>query len=101
MFKIKIASDVPARKQPVFLGAPDNTYPDLVFTTDFSKDVIIPMNSIVLRTALLNSAIFLEQYLKIKVIDLAGVQVEKEIKKEVVKELKPKKKKTVGEVEWK
>jgi len=94
MFKIKPASDVVARKGPVYLGAPDYTYPDVVFTTEFSKDIIVPMNSIVLRTALLNSAAFLEKFLKVKVVDVASVQAEPKV-------VKPKKKKSAGEVEWK
>ena len=100
MFKIKPASEVVARKERVIVGSPDYTYPDVVFTTDFSRDIVLSMNSIVLRTALLNSVEFLEKYLKIKVTDLNAKQpeVKKEIKKpkkEIKKQIEP------GEVEWK
>lgn len=100
MFKIKPASDVVARKERVFVGSPDYTYPDLVFTTEFSRDIVLSMNSIVLRTALLNSVELLEKYLKIKVVDLASKETEtkkevKKTKKETKKIVEP------GEVEWK
>jgi len=102
MYKIKPASEVAARKQVVQLGAPDNVYPDLVFTTDFSRDIILSMNSIVLRTALLNSKEFLESVLKIKVVDVSRTVVAKQEEKPKVEPLKKvQKKKTVGEVEWK
>jgi hypothetical protein len=104
MFKIKAAVDVPARKQPVFIGAPDFTYPDLVFTTSFSADTVLSMNSMVLRTALIASAEFLEKNLKIKIIDLKEEkkqEIKEEVKQPVVKEVKPIKKKTAGDVQWK
>jgi len=99
MYKIKASSEVAARKTPVQLGAPDNTYPDLVFTTEFSSDIILSMNSIVLRDALLRSKEFLAKYLKIEVVDLVVKKQEPTPTVTVVK--KTQKKKTVGEVEWK
>jgi hypothetical protein len=99
MYKIKASSEVAARKLPVQLGSPDYTYPDLVFTTEFSRDIILPMNSIVLRDALLQSKEFLAKYLKIEVVDLAVKKQEPTPAVKVVK--KTQKKKTVGEVEWK
>lgn len=82
MFKIKKANEVPARKEKVLIGAPDYTVPDLVFTTEFSRDIILSMNSTVLKTALLNSKELLEQYLKIKIVDLnASKPVKKSSKK--------------------
>jgi len=97
MFKIKYAKDVPARVERVLLGAPSYTTPDLVFTTEFSRDIIISMNSSVLKTALLNSKELLEKYLGIKVTEVNPVPVTKPAKKSV-KEQKPK-----GEtkLEWK
>ena len=99
MYKIKPSSEVAAKKLPVQLGAPDYTYPDLVFTTEFSRDIILPMNSIVLRDALLQSKEFLAKYLKIEVVDLAVKKPEPTQEVKVVK--KTQKKKTAGEVEWK
>jgi hypothetical protein len=101
MYKIKPASEVAARKQIVQVGAPDNTYPDLVFTTEFSRDIILSMNSMVLRSALLNSKEFLESILKIKVVDVSKVLVKEEEKPKVEVVKKTTKKKTVGELEWK
>lgn len=101
MYKIKIANEVAARKTPVILGSPDNTYPDLVFTTAFSNDIIIPMNSVVLRTALINSKSLLEKFLKIKIVDLnepvakpAPAPKAEEPKKKPIK-------KEPGKLEWK
>jgi hypothetical protein len=97
MFKIKAASEVPGAKQRVIVGSPDNTYPDIVFSTDFSRDIILSMNSVVLRTALLNSIEFLEKNLKIKIVDLVNVKVEKP--KTVAKE--PTQTKGAKKLEWK
>lgn len=91
MFKIKKASDVAARKEPVFIGSPAHTKADLVFTTDFSRDIILSMNSTVLKTALLNSKELLEQFLKVKVIDLNEVKpiaTKKQSKKQQTEPLK-------------
>lgn len=91
MFKIKKASDVVARKEPVLIGAPAHTKADIVFTTDFSRDIILSMNSTVLKTALLNSKEFLEQFLKVKVIDLNEVKPiapKKQTKKQQTETLK-------------
>ena len=97
MFKIKFAKDVPAKVERVYLGAPSYTTPDLVFTTEFSRDIIISMNSSVLKTALLNSKELLESYLGVKVTEVNVVPEKKSVKKPV-KEPKPK-----GEtkLEWK
>jgi hypothetical protein len=100
MFKIKPATEVAARKVAVIVGSPDYTYPDLVFTTEFSRDLIMTMNSVVLRTALLNSVELLEKYLKIKVIDLNKKQEEPKKEKTKIKK-DPKKPVEPGEVEWK
>jgi transketolase len=87
MFKIKKASEVVARKERVLLGAPDYTKPDLVFTTDFSRDIILSMNSTVLKTALLNSKELLEQHLKIKIVDLNETKPIKKQTKKVSEQL--------------
>lgn len=100
MYKIKKAIEVAAKKQAVLIGAPDYTQPDLVFTTDFSRDIILSMNSTVLKTALLNSKEFLEQYLRVKVIDLnevKSVAPKKQPKKQPVSAPKEGEKK----LEWK
>ncbi len=103
MYKIKIAGDVAARKQPVLIGSPDHVYPDLVFTTAFSSDIILPMNSVVLRTALINSKSLLEQFLKIKIVDLnAPVENATPVAKPKAEEPKKKPiKKEPGKLEWK
>jgi hypothetical protein len=97
MFKIKKANEVPARKEKVLIGAPDHTVPDLVFTTEFSRDIILSMNSTVLKTALLNSKEFLEDYLEIKIVDLNTSKPVKKSSKKISEE------KTEGEtkLEWK
>lgn len=97
MFKIKFAKDVPARVERVILGAPSYTTPDLVFTTEFSRDIIISMNSSVLKTALLNSKELLESYLGVKVTEVSAVPEKKPVKK-TVKESKPK---GESKLEWK
>lgn len=102
MFKIVESSRVPLSKEPVRLGAPDYTYPDLAFITSFSSHLALYMNSIVLRESLLNSAQFLEENLKIRIVDLTKEVVP--VKTAPVKKTKPKpveKPKGPGEVEWK
>lgn len=95
MFKIKKANEVPAKKERVLIGSPSYTVPDLVFTTEFSRDIILSMNSTVLKTALLNSKELLEKYLKIKVVDLTEQKtLKKTTKKQSVTEGEPK-------LEWK
>jgi hypothetical protein len=98
MFKIKKANEVVARKERVLIGAPDHTTPDLVFTTDFSRDIILSMNSTVLKTALLNSKELLEQYLKIKIVDLSTT---KPVKKQTKKVSDEKTTEGATKLEWK
>lgn len=85
MFKIKRANEVTAKKERVFIGTPDYTVPDLVFTTEFSRDIILSMNSSVLKTALLNSKELLESYLKIKIVEVTDKPVKKTMKKPISK----------------
>lgn len=101
MYKIKAATEVPGPKQRVIVGSPDNTYPDIVFATDFSRDIILSMNSVVLRTALLNSKEFLEKYLKLK-ISVVNEKQSETIKPKVEKvSTKQAKTKSGKELEWK
>lgn len=101
MYKIKAASDVPGPKQRVIIGSPQNTYPDIVFATDFSRDIILSMNSVVLREALLNSKEFLEKFLKLKITEL-NVKEPETIKPKIEKVSKQLSKTKGGkELEWK
>ena len=101
MFKIKAASEVPGAKQRVIVGSPDHTYPDIVFATEFSRDIILSMNSVVLRVALLNSKELLEKFLKLKIVDLTLPEtvVNKPKPEKVIKTKE--KVKGVKELEWK
>ena len=101
MFKIKAASEVPGAKQRVIVGSPDHTSPDIVFATEFSRDIILSMNSVVLRVALLNSKELLEKFLKLKIVDitLPETVVNKPKPEKVIKTKE--KVKGVKELEWK
>lgn len=103
MFKIVPSSQVPVSKEPVRLGAPDFTYPDLAFVTQYSANISLFMNSVVLRTALLNSKEFLEKNLAIKIIDMSVSKEETKVEEKPKPKPKPKavKKPAPGEVEWK
>jgi hypothetical protein len=91
MFKLKRSKDVPGYKNPVRVGAPDYTNPDIIITTTFSSVIYQELNSIVLKTALLNSKELLEQYLGLKITEIKP-KVKKEVK---TKEESPK------EILWK
>lgn len=98
MFHLREAVTVPGPKQQVQLGMPNLTYPDLCFTTDFSTSIYIPINSIVLREALLSDPAFLEKYLGLKIFDLATYE---KMNAEKTKVKKQSLKKGEKEVEWK
>ncbi len=95
MYSFQRSENVPGVKQPVRMGYPENTYPDICLCTDTSLHNYIVLNSAILRDALLNSKQLLES-MGLKVVDVKAAQEMAEIikskpkpkAKEVIKEVK-------------
>ncbi len=95
MYSFQRSENVPGVKQPVRMGYPENTYPDICLCTDTSLHNYIVLNSAMLRDALLNSKQLLES-MGLKVVDVKAAQEMAEIikskpkpkAKEVIKEVK-------------
>lgn len=95
MYSFQRSENVPGVKQPVRMGYPENTYPDICLCTDTSLHNYIALNSAMLRDALLNSKQLLES-MGLKVVDVKAAQEMVEIikakpkpkAKEVIKEVK-------------
>lgn len=95
MYSFQRSENVPGVKQPVRMGYPENTYPDICLCTDTSLHNYIALNSAMLRDALLNSKQLLES-MGLKVVDVKAAQETAEIikskpkpkAKEVIKEVK-------------
>jgi hypothetical protein len=82
MYSFQRSENVPGVKQPIRMGYPENTYPDVCLCTDTSLNNYIPLNSAMLRDALLNSKQLLES-MGLKVVDVKAA-------KEVAEAMKPK-----------
>lgn len=78
MYSFQRSENVPGVKQPVRMGYPENTYPDICLCTDTSLHNYIALNSAMLRDALLNSKQLLES-MGLKVVDIKAAKVEAEI----------------------
>jgi len=95
MYSFQRSENVPGVKQPIRMGYPENTYPDICLCTDTSLHNYIALNSAMLRDALLNSKQLLES-MGLKVVDVKAAQEMVEIikakpkpkAKEVIKEVK-------------
>ena len=95
MYSFQRSENVPGLKQPIRIGYPENTYPDICLCTDTSVHNYIALNSAMLRDALLNSTELLES-MGLKVVDVKAAQETAEIikakskakAKEVIKEVK-------------
>lgn len=95
MYSFQRSENVPGLKQPIRMGYPENTYPDICLCTDTSLHNYIALNSAMLRDALLNSTELLES-MGLKVVDVKAAQETAEIikskskakAKEVIKEVK-------------
>lgn len=105
MYKFKPASEVPGLKPPFYVGAPDKTFPDIILTTTFSRDLYLTLNSLALREALLADPEFMKRYLGLQVVDLHAPKSDKPKlnPKRIDREKGPKlpTKKEIREEEWK
>lgn len=94
MYSFQKSKNVPGVKQPIRMGYPENTYPDICLCTDTSLHNYIALNSAMLRDALLNSTELLES-MGLKVVDVKAAQETVEIikskSKPKAKEVKEKK----------
>ena len=93
-FKIQFSSTVPQSFQSIFLGYPEpaTMVPDLCFVC-LGKYEAIPINSIILREALLNSKDFIKNYLRLDITDMS-VQSTQEYQKQTKQKQKIKEEKT-------
>lgn len=96
MYKIISAVETPMPKQPVKLGYPDHTYPDIVFVNTFSSQNYIPFNSMLLRDLLLTNKEVILKIAGVIIKDANEVEVKKEVKKKETVEKKPE-----GDTGWK
>lgn len=87
MYSIKLASEVPNIRPICKLGFPDHTYADLCIVSSMAPVHNIPMNSVVLREALLANTEFIEKALSIKIVDVKDI---KQAKPKPKAKLKPK-----------
>jgi len=94
MYSFQRSENVPGVKQPVRMGYPENTYPDICLCTDTSLHNYIVLNSAILRDALLNSKQLLES-MGLKVVDVKAAQ---EMAKIIKSKPKPKAKEVIKEV---
>ena len=74
MYSIKPTSDVPNIRPICKIGYPENTYADLCIVSVMMPAHNIPVNSVVLREALLSNVEFIEQALSIKIVDVKGLK---------------------------
>lgn len=99
MYSLKKSSDVPGTKRFCMVGQPNNMVSDLCICTELSSNIYIPINSMVLRKALLANPTLTREVLGLDVA-IAGKPVLKPIEEpieELIEEtIKPKTTKPKG-----